>query len=394
MTDSYLDYLGNSYDADKNEFDYGQAKADTIKNKSTCNIFIAGATGVGKSALINALFGEKVVKSGVGKPITQHLEKMKIPEKGLILWDTKGIESQDYEGTIQELKTELKETFENHKSSTNEMPHVAWLCINASGTRFEERELELISILKEYDIPTIIVFTQDQKGRSDQLINLAKQEINNKYKNFSDDRFVRVNSEEVKFDENYSIPVFGLDKLLEVTTNYIGQGYENAANALLKAQRVNNTIRLEAMISASNTKVHRASAVAGAVGASPIPGSDAPIIAAIQSKLIYEINSEFELNLETAAATTLITGVLGITAIAQVGKSVVTGALKLIPGAGTVIGGVIAAGTATAITEAIGHAYIYALKQYFDENKGKVILPESIDMLLPIIKEYFTTNKK
>ena len=39
-----------------------------------------------------------------------------------------------------------------------------------------------------------------------------------------------------------------------------------------------------------------AAAAAGTAGASPIPGSDAPIIAAIQSTLIYTINSEFELD--------------------------------------------------------------------------------------------------
>ncbi len=39
------------------------------------NILLMGATGVGKSSLINALFDKEVAKAGVGKPITQHLEK-------------------------------------------------------------------------------------------------------------------------------------------------------------------------------------------------------------------------------------------------------------------------------------------------------------------------------
>ncbi|GAA8685576.1 hypothetical protein JP0118_06540 [Helicobacter pylori] len=44
---------------------------------------------MGKSSLINGLFGQEVVKAGIGKPVTQHLEKYVDGEKGLILWDTR-----------------------------------------------------------------------------------------------------------------------------------------------------------------------------------------------------------------------------------------------------------------------------------------------------------------
>ncbi|WJI97591.1 GTPase [Helicobacter pylori] len=69
------------------------------KEKPIMNILLMGATGVGKSSLINALFGQEVAKAGVGKSLTQHLEKYVDGEKGLILWDTKGIEAGDYQNT-------------------------------------------------------------------------------------------------------------------------------------------------------------------------------------------------------------------------------------------------------------------------------------------------------
>ncbi|UOR44235.1 GTPase [Helicobacter pylori] len=69
------------------------------KEKPIMNILLMGATGVGKSSLINGLFGKKIAKAGVGKPVTHHLEKYVDGEKGLVLWDTKGIEAKDYQNT-------------------------------------------------------------------------------------------------------------------------------------------------------------------------------------------------------------------------------------------------------------------------------------------------------
>ncbi len=61
------------------------------KEKPIMNILLMGAIGVGKSSLINGLFGQEVAKAGagVGKPVTQHLEKYVDEEKGLVLWDTR-----------------------------------------------------------------------------------------------------------------------------------------------------------------------------------------------------------------------------------------------------------------------------------------------------------------
>ncbi|NLH69727.1 MAG: hypothetical protein GX454_06060, partial [Brooklawnia sp.] len=36
------------------------------------NLAVLGATGVGKSTLINAVFGEDLARTGIGAPVTQH----------------------------------------------------------------------------------------------------------------------------------------------------------------------------------------------------------------------------------------------------------------------------------------------------------------------------------
>ncbi|GAA9627281.1 hypothetical protein HpVa146_06420 [Helicobacter pylori] len=64
------------------------AKPSKKKNQ-IMNILLMGATGVGKSSLINGLFGQEIAKADTGKPVTQHLEKYVDGEKGLVLWDTR-----------------------------------------------------------------------------------------------------------------------------------------------------------------------------------------------------------------------------------------------------------------------------------------------------------------
>lgn len=84
-------FLGDAFTLDGKEGGLNVEKMHEAikKEKPIMNILLMGATGVGKSSLINALFGQEIAKAGAGKPVTQHLEKYVDEEKGLILWDTR-----------------------------------------------------------------------------------------------------------------------------------------------------------------------------------------------------------------------------------------------------------------------------------------------------------------
>ncbi|MCQ2733533.1 50S ribosome-binding GTPase [Helicobacter pylori] len=136
-------FLGDAFTLDGKEGGLNMSKMPEHikKEKLKMNVLLMGATGVGKSSLINALFGKEIAKTGVGKPITQHLKKYVDEEKGLILWDTKGIEDKGYENTLESIKKEMEGSFKT--LDEKEAIDVAYLCVKETSGRVEERVIKL-----------------------------------------------------------------------------------------------------------------------------------------------------------------------------------------------------------------------------------------------------------
>ncbi|MCQ2927961.1 YcjF family protein [Helicobacter pylori] len=153
----------------------------------------------------------------------------------------------------------------------------------------------------------------------------------------------------------------------------------------MSIQKANIQKRKQAMIEECKTIIHVASSTAGAAGLIPIPFSDAFAIAPIQAGMIYEMNDAFGMDLDKSVGTSLIAGLLSVTAVAQVGRTLVNGFLKFIPGLGSVAGGA----TAAVITEGIGFAYLKVLKYYYNDKMGEVNLPGEVGMITSLFKENY-----
>src|SRR3954471_15137591 len=91
------------------------------------NLAIFGRTGVGKSTLINAIFGEEVARTGIGEPVTRgsHLYLDKVGHLGIV--DTQGVEIRRHS---REIVADLNEVIkEPRKLPQSEQIHVAWYCV-------------------------------------------------------------------------------------------------------------------------------------------------------------------------------------------------------------------------------------------------------------------------
>lgn len=95
-----------------------------------------------------------------------------------------------------------------------------------------------------------------------------------------------------------------------------------------------------------NIIIHSATGASAVAGLIPIPMSDAIPITVAQIGMIIKIGDLFDISLSEAAAKSIA----GVALTQQAGS----GLLKMIPGVGTLIGGIISGSTAAALTEFLG----------------------------------------
>lgn len=96
--------------------------------------------------------------------------------------------------------------------------------------------------------------------------------------------------------------------------------------------------------------IHTATTAAAAAGVIPIPMADTIPITGAQMTMIMGLAKVFDIPMTQAAAQSI----LGGTMASQAGRAIFSNIIKGIPGVGTVVGGVISAGTSVALTETLG----------------------------------------
>ncbi len=337
--------------------------AETYKNLGTVNIIVAGKAGVGKSTLINAVFKDNLAETGVGRPITKGIREVSKDGIPVRIIDTQGFEiGEQAQETIQSVQNEIRRR--NGEKDPNRHIHVAWLCILEASRRIEKAEEEFVKMLTDSQVPVIAVITQ---ASNDQGFRREVLQVLPTIKNA-----ISVLASPIALDESdHIIQSKNLDKLIDLTTEVIPEAHRNA---LAAANRVNLKQRLDR----SRAAVAAAAASAGVMGAVPIPFSDTVTIIPIQVTMLATISAIWGLPLSKAFLGTLISGTSAGGLGTVVGRTVVGQLLKLIPGAGSIAGGVINATTAAVLTTAFGEAYIRALTQLMKDDLDRDITAEEV----------------
>lgn len=87
--------------------------------------------------------------------------------------------------------------------------------------------------------------------------------------------------------------------------------------------------------------------------------------------MLARISAVYGLSVSSGFLSTLVASAAGGIIATLTGRLIVGGFLKLVPGAGSVAGGVIAGGTAAALTTIFGETYIASLHAVFTKNAGE-----------------------
>ncbi|WP_246087940.1 GTPase family protein [Nocardioides albertanoniae] len=318
--------------------------AESAKEIGRFNLALFGKTGVGKSTLVNAVFGAEVAKTGIGEPVTRE-STLYLHTSGFFgLLDTQGLEiGVEGDRVIKDLAKVIQE---RRRRPPAEQIHVAWYAIRFADRRFEETEAEFVRKLADLGLPVVLVMTQVPTSPTGDYhpdaVEFAQQ---------IDERALPVYGSRVyltnaKADDFSGQQVHGLQALVDATFRCAPEGVQDALTA---AQKVDVKRKQEQ----ANAVIAGAATAAGAAGVTPIPFSDAVVLVPIQLGMMARISAIFGIEVDKAA----MASIAATAAATQAGRSVAGNLLKFVPGFGAVGGGAINATVAAGFTVAIGAAW-------------------------------------
>lgn len=352
-------------DTDKIAQEAINAIADKIKNLKTLNIIVAGKTGVGKSTLINSVFREKLAETGMGKPVIDHMRKISKKGVPLSIYDTRGFELG--KEVQAEVKKEVVDTISKGLATQdiNKAIHCIWYCINTASNRIEPEEIEWLKELSKDNqitqVPIIVVLTQSfSKKNAAAMRQMLLDE------NLDVIQVIPVLAEDYEIEDLGIAKAYGLDVLIKV----MGEALPDELMDTLQNVQI---VALDEKKRHAQAAVATAALAAAGEGAAPIPFSDCALLVPTQLTMIASITVIFGFDVNKSIITALLSSTIGAGGATVLGKTVVSNLLKFIPGAGTVAGGAISAGTAGVITAALGEAYIGIMELVF---KGDMSLDD------------------
>jgi len=238
-----------------------------INNLSAPNIAIIGLTGVGKSSLINNIFGMNIATTGAGRTITRKHIKYSPSAFGIDLpvnlYDSPGYEP----GVGLPIFVEETKKFLSEKNSQGkeEQIHLIWYLINVSTARLTQADIDILENINQNNIPAIIVLSKCDIAQPHEKKDVKKEIDKLKFSKVY--KIVEVGADPLTLPDGEKIcEPFGMKELVNLTTELLPQIY---LDAFIAAQIVD--IQSKRELAWKHIKETSLACFSG--GVIPVPGS-------------------------------------------------------------------------------------------------------------------------
>lgn len=205
---------------------HGSKNRQTTKNYNT-NILILGKTGVGKSSLVNYLYGQNIAIAKSGKPVTERGFHRHAPfmyrSLTVTVYDSWGLESDKVNEWRRDLTAELERT---DTDNIADWFHTVIYCYDAKRSRLDDYEkTHILDELVNNGVK--IIFAMTKWGLcSEREKSAARETLNKFYPGFS------------------LIPIESVSQKLRNQTTTVQQGREELFNEICINLRDNLIARL------------------------------------------------------------------------------------------------------------------------------------------------------
>ena len=370
---------------DYEKFDYDSCYHEIVSEIKKPNILICGATGAGKSSLVNSIFQLKESEGAtVGKnsrPETRGVKKYETQSGSVNLYDSEGYEiggvgtekADEYYKNVLAVINDMKNKYHGDMS---EYIHEVWYCVSAASKRFHDVDKKIIKYVMGEKIPVMVLVTkidQVDKEEMDALIDEIHSQVTS-VNIYTYSANIKENQPGYEYVQNEEIIKWAMDNL----DNSLQNGFIPAVKNDISSKR--NLILKE--------YIPKYAGIAGAtvLGTSfvPVPFSDSVPLMGIQVKMSMSIINVYGID---ASMEKVAAGILGTGMISYIGKTLAAQLLSIVPVIGTGTKATVNVSVAATVTAVLGTAMTLLCEQYLKEcvdNNGAENLP---------FAEFITTEK-
>jgi len=248
---------------------------------SNANIILLGATGVGKTTLINAVLGSETLLT----TRTSEVEEYYSEELGITLVDTVGFELRNQKKQVA-VKKILEWTKDGiQKGDEAKSIDAVWFCVDGTAPRlFGEHIKNLTKAIRHWkNVPVIVVITKSY-SETEQVrhMDLVDEAFAKYAKSINLKRIIPVVAKPFMISEDYIIPQSGLEHLIDWTMQVIPEGSEAKRKAIDNFKLKRKRMWAQSVIVASTGS-------AATIGAVPIPFPDGALLAPLEAAEIRSI---------------------------------------------------------------------------------------------------------